>query len=34
MAHTPEAPTWDTNGLEDKEHILDEENEEKNEEIE
>lgn len=32
--HTPEAPPWDANGLEDKEHILDEENEEKNEEIE
>lgn len=29
-----EAPPWDANGLEDKEHILDEENEEKNEEIE
>lgn len=32
--YTPEAPPWDANGLEDKEHILDEENEEKNEEIE
>ena len=32
--HTPEAPPWDANGLEDKEHILDEETEEKIEEIE
>lgn len=29
-----EPPTWDANGLENKEHILDEENEEENEEIE
>lgn len=32
--HGPEPPTWDANGLEDKEYILGKENEEEHEEIE